>query len=44
MTLHIMSAPCCWGVDDVRNPHLPDWTQVLREASAAGYQGLELGP
>lgn len=39
-----MSAPCCWGVDDVRNPHLPDWTQVLREASAAGYQGLELGP
>ena len=44
MTLHIMSAPCCWGVDDVRNPHLPDWTQVLREASAAGYRGLELGP
>ena len=44
MTLHIMSAPCCWGVDDVRNPHLPDWIQVLREASAAGYQGLELGP
>ncbi len=44
MTLHIMSAPCCWGVDDVRNPHLPDWTQVLREASTAGYQGLELGP
>jgi inosose dehydratase len=44
MTLHIMSAPCCWGVDDVRNPHLPDWTQVLRETSAAGYRGLELGP
>lgn len=44
MTLHIMSAPSCWGVDDVRNPHLPGWTQVLREASAAGYQGLELGP
>ena len=39
-----MSAPCCWGVDDVSNPHLPDWTQVLQEASAAGYQGLELGP
>lgn len=39
-----MSAPCCWGVDDVKNPHLPHWTTVLSEASQAGYQGLELGP
>lgn len=39
-----MSAPCCWGVDDVKNPHLPHWTNVLSEASQAGYQGLELGP
>ncbi|MEJ7136905.1 TIM barrel protein [Amphibiibacter pelophylacis] len=44
MSIHIMSAPCCWGVDDVRNPHLPHWTSVLSEASQAGYQGLELGP
>jgi inosose dehydratase len=44
MSIHIMSAPCCWGVDDVKNPHLPHWTSVLSEASQAGYQGLELGP
>lgn len=37
-------APCCWGVDDVKNPHLPAWTQVLDDTVAAGFQGLELGP
>ena len=37
-------APCCWGVDDVRNPHLPPWERVLDEAAAAGFGGLELGP
>lgn len=40
----ITCAPCCWGVDDVRNPHLPGWEQVLDEAAAAGFDGLELGP
>jgi inosose dehydratase len=40
----ITTAPCCWGVDDVRNPHLPHWEQVLDEAAAAGFGGLELGP
>ncbi|TBN43745.1 AP endonuclease [Paracoccus subflavus] len=44
MTITITTAPCCWGVDDIRNPHLPDWRLVLREAAAAGYGGLELGP
>ncbi|TFH85674.1 AP endonuclease [Billgrantia azerbaijanica] len=44
MSLHIASAPCCWGVDDVNNPHLPPWQKVLDEAAEAGYQGLELGP
>lgn len=44
MSIHITSAPCCWGVDDVKNPHLPHWTTVLQEASQAGYRGLELGP
>ena len=44
MSIHITSAPCCWGVDDVKNPHLPAWTSVLREASQAGYRGIELGP
>lgn len=37
-------APCCWGVDDVSNPHLPAWQKVLDEASLAGFSGLELGP
>jgi inosose dehydratase len=40
----ITTAPCCWGVDDVKNPNLPDWRRVLDEAAAAGYAGLELGP
>ena len=40
----ITCAPCCWGVDDVRNPHLPPWERVLDEAAAAGFGGLELGP
>lgn len=44
MSIHITSAPCCWGVDDVKNPHLPQWTRVLQEASQAGYRGIELGP
>jgi len=40
----ITTAPCCWGVDDVKNPHLPHWERVLEEAQAAGFGGLELGP
>ncbi|MBP2565877.1 MULTISPECIES: sugar phosphate isomerase/epimerase family protein [Agrobacterium] len=40
----ITTAPCCWGVDDVKNPHLPHWEKVLGEAKAAGFGGLELGP
>lgn len=44
MSIHITSAPCSWGVDDVKNPHLPSWKQVLKEAGQAGYKGIELGP
>ncbi len=44
MAITITTAPCCWGVDDVRNPNLPSWERVLDEAAAAGYGGLELGP
>ena len=40
----ITTAPCCWGVDDVTRPDLPEWRRVLDEAAAAGYGGLELGP
>lgn len=40
----ITTAPCCWGVDDVKNPHLPAWEKVLDQAQAAGFGGLELGP
>lgn len=44
MAMHICTAPCCWGIDDINNPYLPPWTRVLDEASQAGYHGLELGP
>ncbi|MFT3850377.1 MAG: TIM barrel protein [Propionivibrio sp.] len=44
MSIKISSAPCCWGVDNVKNPHLPKWERVLEEASQAGYRGIELGP
>jgi inosose dehydratase len=44
MGVSIATAPCCWGVDDVRNPNLPPWERVFDEAAAAGYRGLELGP
>lgn len=44
MNATVTTAPCCWGVDDVRNPDLPSWRLVLEEAAAAGYGGLELGP
>ncbi|EJL04119.1 xylose isomerase domain protein TIM barrel [Pseudomonas fluorescens Q2-87] len=44
MPIHISTAPCCWGVDDVDNPDLPPWRNVLGEAAEAGYQGIELGP
>lgn len=44
MSIKIGIGPCCWGVDDVKNPYLPDWKLVLREAGQAGYKGIELGP
>lgn len=44
MGMNIGCAPCCWGVDDPKNPHLPHWTRVLEEAATAGYKGIELGP
>ncbi len=40
----ITCAPCCWGFDDVKNPHLPAWEKVLDEAAQAGFGRLELGP
>ncbi|MDR1617202.1 MAG: TIM barrel protein [Syntrophomonadaceae bacterium] len=44
MAFTISCAPCCWGVDDPKNPYLPDWKQVLYEAGTAGYRAIELGP
>ena len=44
LSVAITCAPCCWGVDDVSNPHLPHWERVLDEAAEAGFGGLELGP
>lgn len=44
MSMRIAIGPCCWGVDDPKNPYLPDWKLVLGEAAQAGYKGIELGP
>jgi inosose dehydratase len=44
MSIKISGAPCCWGVDDPKNPNLPPWERVLNEASQAGDKGIELGP
>lgn len=44
MCMNICGAPCCWGVDDVKNPYLPPWQRVLKEAGEAGYRAIELGP
>lgn len=44
MPIQIATAPCCWGVDDIFNPNLPDWKMVFHEAAVAGYGGIELGP
>lgn len=44
MSMNICGAPCCWGVDDVKNPYLPSWKTVLKEAGEAGYRAIELGP
>ena len=44
MAIHITGAPCCWGVDDVKNPYLPPWQRVIYEAAQAGYKAIELGP
>lgn len=43
-SITITCAPCCWGIDDVDNPHLPHWESVLDDAAEAGFGGLELGP
>ncbi|MDO5549377.1 MAG: TIM barrel protein [Eubacteriales bacterium] len=44
MKIQICGAPCCWGVDDPKNPYLPPWQRVLKEAGLAGYRAIELGP
>lgn len=44
MQIKIASAPVSWGVIMKDTPDVPPWEQVLREISAAGYSGTELGP
>ena len=40
MTHPIANAPCSWGVDDPKNPDLPAWATVLKEAAQAGYRSV----
>ncbi|WP_421724988.1 TIM barrel protein [Bauldia sp.] len=44
MAISIGNAPCSWGVEFADDPRNPPWQQVLDEAKAAGYHGIELGP
>jgi inosose dehydratase len=44
MTIRIGNAPCSWGVEFAGDPRNPEWRQVLKECSEAGYRGIELGP
>lgn len=44
MAMQICGAPASWGVDDPKNPYLPPWQKVLKEAHEAGYRAIELGP
>jgi inosose dehydratase len=44
VNLSIANAPCSWGVEFADDPRNPPWTQVLDDARAAGYRGMELGP
>lgn len=44
MAMQICGAPCCWGVEDPKNPYIPTWQTVMKEARMAGYSAVELGP
>jgi len=44
MTIGIANAPCSWGVEFAADARNPGWREVLRQCSAAGYRGIELGP
>jgi inosose dehydratase len=44
MSIQIGNAPCSWGVEFAGDPRNPDWRDVLRENTEAGYTGIELGP
>ena len=35
--IQICGAPCCWGVDDPKNPYLPPWKRVLEEAGLVNF-------
>jgi len=44
VAFRIANAPTSWGIEAPLKPTYPSWTTVLGEASAAGYEGIELGP
>ena len=42
--MRIGNAPCSWGVEFADDPRNQRWDIVLEECSAAGYDGIDLGP
>ena len=44
MTIKIANAPCSWGVDYADDVNNPNWKDVFRDISKAGYNYCEIGP
>ena len=42
--INIANAPCSWGVDYADDPDNPNWQDVFKEISNAGYNYCEIGP
>ena len=44
MTINIANAPCSWGVDYADDINNPNWQNVFKQISEAGYSYCEIGP
>lgn len=42
--INIANAPCSWGVDYADDSNNPNWQDVFKEISNAGYNYCEIGP
>ena len=42
--IKVANAPCSWGVDYANDLNNPNWQDVFKEISQAGYNYCEIGP